>query len=122
MLWRAKKMREIEEELARCREESSAFEDVLNALDVGIALLRGGEPWFINTVGRELLGEMHPGALPTDELEVITRGTGFIVFGRKETEEEEEPNEDGRSWEAFRSGGGEFWRTERGIPHNKQWT
>ncbi|HIC97201.1 MAG TPA: hypothetical protein EYP11_02230, partial [Aquificaceae bacterium] len=60
MLWRAKKMREIEEELARCREESSAFEDVLNALDVGIALLRGGEPWFINTVGRELLGEMHP--------------------------------------------------------------
>ena len=86
MFFNNKKIRELEEEVAKCKEENLLLKELLNLLDEGIVLLEKGSPVFINNRGKELLAGRSLRDLPTEDLEIVSQKSAFIIFKKKEVE------------------------------------
>ncbi len=91
MFWNKGRIRELEEELSKCKEENALLRELMNLMEEGVVLLENGNVSFMNERARELLGERSIRDLPTDDLEVIAQRSTFVVFKKKEEEKEEEP-------------------------------
>ena len=86
MFFNNKKIRELEEEVAKCKEENILLKELLNLLDEGIVLLEKGSPKFINNKGKELLAGRSLRDLPTEDLEIVSQKSAFIIFKKKDQE------------------------------------
>ena len=91
MFWNKGRIRELEEELSKCKEENALLRELMNLMEEGVVLLENGNVSFMNERAKELLGERSISDLPTDDLEVIAQRSTFVVFKKKEEEKEEEP-------------------------------
>ncbi|WP_457600358.1 methyl-accepting chemotaxis protein [Hydrogenivirga sp.] len=91
MFWGNKeKIRELEEELSRCKEENVLLRELMNLMEEGVVLLENGNVRFMNDKAKELLGDRSVRDLPTEDLEVIAQRSTFVVFRRKEEEKVQE--------------------------------
>ncbi len=90
MFWNKKKIRELEEELSKCKGENKLLKEILNSIEEGVAVFEDGEVKFINDSGRGILKGRSLEELPTEDVEVVFRKSSFIVFKRVEKEIEED--------------------------------
>lgn len=91
-----RRIRELEEELGRCREENRFLLSVIESLEEGVVLLEDGKIRYINESGKSILGERSIEEMGED-IEVVAEGESFLVFKRREelspVEEEEKDSE-----------------------------
>ncbi len=87
MFGSGRRIRELEEELARCREENSLLKEILNSIDVGVALLEKGGLSFINDAGKRFINGRNLDELPTEDLEVVKKTSDYVIFVQRKEEE-----------------------------------
>ncbi len=99
MFWGNKeRLRELEQQLSRCREENVLLKELLNLMEEGIVLLEGKKVVFANEKASELLKDRDLDKLLEDEsIEVIAHRPNFVVFKerKKEEKKEDEPRDRG---------------------------
>ncbi len=89
MFGSGRKIRELEEELSKCRGQNRILTEVLNSLEEGVALLEGGKVVFINEAGKRMLGGESLEEVPEDRLEIVSRTSNFVIFKEKQEEKTE---------------------------------
>ncbi len=100
MIFNGRRVRELEEELSRCKRESEDLREILNSLEEGVVVFGDSGIEFVNESGRSILKEVPLEEIPSSErVRVIHRSDRFMVFSRSEPEEEkpEEAQEDKRA-------------------------
>ncbi len=89
MFGSGRKIRELEEELSKCRGQNRVLTEVLNSLEEGVALLEEGKVVFINEAGKRMLGGESLEEVPEDRVEVVSRTSNFVIFKEKQEEKTE---------------------------------
>ncbi len=87
MFGSGRRIRELEEELARCRGENSLLKEILNSIDVGVALLEKGGLSFINDAGKKFMNGRNLDELLTEDLEVVKKTSDYVIFVQRKEEE-----------------------------------
>ncbi|GEM_PF-1649694 len=99
MFWGNKeRLRELEQQLSRCREENVLLKELLNLMEEGVVLLEGKKVVFANEKASGLLKDRDLDKLLEDEsIEVIAHRPNFVVFKerKKEEKKEDEPRDRG---------------------------
>jgi PAS domain-containing protein len=93
MFWRSgKRVRELEEELSKCKEENILLRELMNLMEEGVILFDNGNIRFMNDKARDILKDRSLEELSEDEVEIVAQRSTFVVF--KEKREEPEKKEE----------------------------
>ncbi len=89
MFWNNKKIRDLEEKLSRCREETELLKEVLNSIPYGVVINLPDGTLFKNQKATRLLQDKT--LEEADNIEFLVKKDRFAVFKEKEEEKEEKP-------------------------------
>ncbi len=89
MFWNNKKIRDLEEKLSRCREETELLKEVLNSIPYGVVINLPDGTLFKNQEATRLLQDKT--LEEADNIEFLVKKDRFAVFKEKEEEKEEKP-------------------------------
>ncbi len=93
MLFNGRKVKALEEDLAKCRSEVRELKDILNSLEEGILIEGKSGIEFVNDAGRRILKEVPIEEVTTSSrVRVIAKTDRYVVFtdrGLQQGEEEE---------------------------------
>jgi len=94
MIFNGRKVKALEEDLARCRAEVKDLRDVLNSLEEGVVIFGRSGIEFVNDPAREILKEIPLEEMDgREDIKVIAKNNKFVVFKKEEKKEAREEEE-----------------------------
>ena len=100
MLFNGRKVKALEEDLAKCRSEVRELKDILNSLEEGILIEGKSGIEFVNDAGRRILKEVPIEEVTTSSrVRVIAKTDRYVVFTDRGLQQGEEKEESGKKRE-----------------------